>query len=404
VSDAAGLHILVVDDNRSAAEAASMLLERDGHTADVCYSGEEAIRQLAAGAFDLVLTDLRMEPVDGLAVVAAARDCTPPVDAIVMTAYGSVDVAVEAMRIGAVDFLTKPVTADQLVQRIRDYRGAEDTPPALVGDSAAWSAIREQAVRLARVRSTVLVTGETGTGRRHLARWLHHNGPDRELSLVRVHPGHALTPAQLAGAGTLLLPGIDAWPLAAQRSALRQLEGLEGGQPPRVVATAGADVASAVAEGRLLPELYFRLAVLVLGLPPLRARPEDVGPLLTHFLHTAARSLGSPAPDVPSPTLAQLQRHGWPGNARELGNLAERACVMGVSALDIRPAPAPAAAGANLGDGFNLSSHMEQVERDLLERAIDETGGDRPAMSRMLGLERNTLRYKLNKYGLLDRT
>lgn len=404
MSDAAGLQILVVDDNQSAAEAASMLLERDGHRAEACYSGAEALRRLDAGDFDLVLTDLRMEPVDGLAVVAAARACTPPVDAIVMTAYGSVDVAVEAMRIGAVDFLTKPVTADQLVQRIHDYRGAEDTPPALVGDSSAWSTIREQAVRLARVRSTVLITGETGTGRRHLARWLHHNGPDRELALVRVQPGHALTPAQLAGAGTLLLPSIDTWPLAAQRSALRQLDSLAAGQAPRIVATAGADVETALAEGRLLPELYFRLAVLVLSLPALRSRPEDIGPLLVHFLHTTARSLGRPAPAAPAQTLARLRRHGWPGNVRELGNLAERACVMGVSALDIRPTPAPDAASASLGDGFNLSSHMERVERGLLEQAIDETGGDRPAMSRKLGLERNTLRYKLNKYGLLDRT
>jgi DNA-binding NtrC family response regulator len=160
----------------------------------------------------------------------------------------------------------------------------------------------------------------------------------------------------------------------------------------------------AVAEGRLLPELYFRLAVLVLRLPPLRARPDDVGPLLAHFLHTTARALGRPAPDVPPRLVQSLERHGWPGNARELANLAERACVLGASALDIRPVPAPAAADAPLGDGFNLSTHMEEVERALLERAIEETGGDRPAMTRLLGLERNTLCYKLNKYGLLDRT
>lgn len=403
MTDAAGLQILVVDDNRSAAEAASMLLERDGHTAAVCFSGGEAIAQLQGRAFDLVLTDLRMEPVDGLAVVAAARACTPPVDAIVMTAYGSVDVAVEAMRIGAVDFLTKPLTADQLLQRIRDYRGAEGTPPALVGESAPWSAVREQAVRLAQVSSTVLITGETGTGRRHLARWLHHNGPDSGLPLLRLQPGHSPDPAAVAAAGTLLLPGIDTWAPAAQQAALRQLDGLEPGAAPRVVATAGADVESAVAEGRMSPELYFRLAVLVLGLPPLRARPDDIEPLLEHLLRGSARVVGRPAPAVPPALLTRLRRHGWPGNVRELGNLAERACVMGASALDIQPAPGPAA-DPSLQDGFNLSLHLEQVERALLERAIEQTGGDRPAISRLLGLERNTLRYKLNKYGLLDRT
>ena len=333
MSEATGLQILVVDDNRSAAEAAAMLLERDGHCVSVCFSGADAIERLEQGDIELVVTDLRMEPVDGLEVVRAARKMTPPVDAIVMTAYGSVEAAVEAMRLGAVDFLTKPLTADQLIQRVRDYRGAQDTPPALIGESDIWAALQEQVVRLARVYSTVLLVGETGTGRRHLARWLHHNGPDHAQELLRIQPGRPVDPAAMQRAGTLLLVGVDTWPHSTQQAILRQLEALEPGRPPRVVATAGPRVEDAVASGELLPELYFRLAVLVLRIPLLRDRPRDVAPLLDHFLRASSRILGRPVPEVSPSIIDGLQRHSWPGNVRELANLAERACVLGPGAL-----------------------------------------------------------------------
>jgi DNA-binding NtrC family response regulator len=406
VSDTGPLQVLVVDDNRSAAEAAALLLEREGHEVEVRFDGRDAIARLGERRFDLVLTDLRMEPVDGLAVVRAARASSPPVDAMVFTAYGSVEAAVEAMRMGAVDFLTKPLTAEQLLRRVREYRDSGATPPALVGESAAMQGIREQAVKLAGVRSTVLVVGEAGSGRRHLARWLHYNGPDADLPLLRALPGRPLQPAQLDAAGTVVVAGVDDWSIDAQRALLRQLETLEAGRPPRIVATASPDIDRAVAEGAMLPELYFRLAVLVVRVPPLRTRSDDIEPLLDHFLVQAGRALSREAPTVDPHTRRRLANHGWPGNVRELANLAERAVVLGAQYLQITPLAAPGQGGeaADLGDGFSLSGHLEQIERALLEQAIEETGGDRPAMSRLLGLERNTLRYKLNKYGLLDRT
>lgn len=404
MTDPEGLRILVVDDNRSAAEAAAMLLERDGHTVSVCFSGEEAITRLGRGGLDLVVTDLRMEPVDGLAVVRAARAATPGVDAIVMTAYGSVEAAVEAMQLGAVDFLTKPVTADQLLQRVRDYRRVSGTPPALIGESAPWKTLVDQLMRLASVPSSVLLVGETGTGRRHLGRWLHHNGPEAALPLVRLQPGRATDPTLLAQAGTLLLTGIETWPMVAQRTVLRELEALEPGRPPRLIATASPQVQDAVSAGAVVPELYFRLAVLPLRLPPLRERPEDIPSLLDHFLHASSRMLDRARPDLAAGQVAALQQHSWPGNVRELANLAERCCVLGPSVLEVPSTGAPAEAPGPLTEGFQLSNHLESVERRLLERALEQTGGDRPAMSRLLGLERNTLRYKLNKYGLLDRS
>jgi len=401
------LAILVVDDNRVAADSMARLLGRENHRVEACYDGATAIDRLQHQPFDLVFTDLRMEPVDGMAVVRAARGCEPPVDVIVFTAFGSVEAAVEAMRLGALDFLTKPVMADQLLRRVRELRRVPvDTVISIVGESEPTARLREQATSLASVRSTVLITGETGTGRTHLARWLHHHGLDRDRPMVVARPNHLPTDAALAEAGSLLIPAIDDWSADAQAALLRQLETLEAGRPPRVIATASPDIDVLVAQGGFRPELYFRLAVLVVRLLPLRERPADLEPLLRHFLQIHAQGFGR-APAAPSPDqLATLATHGWPGNVREVANLAERAVVMGGSAYEItvKPFTGSSSDRPQLAEGFNLPDHLEQIERALLVQAIEQTGGDRPAICRLLGLERNTLRYKLNKYNLLDRT
>ncbi|RME20444.1 MAG: sigma-54-dependent Fis family transcriptional regulator [Deltaproteobacteria bacterium] len=400
------LSVLVVDDNKTAAMAVAALLRREGHEVEVRYDGAAAIELLGERRLDLVLTDLRMEPVDGLAVVQAARAADPPVEVMVFTAFGSVEVAVEAMRLGALDFLTKPVTAEQILHRVRQLQPVNSAGLVLVGSSDASATIARQARAMARVRSTVLLTGEPGIGRRHLARWLHAHGLDKDRELVIARPGQTFDPGTLARAGTLLIPNIDDWSADAQVRLQRELETLEAGQPPRVIATARPAIDVLVAKGEFPAELYFRLAVLVLPLPPLRERPTDVPVLLDHFLAQHSRAFDTPAPSPSAGQLARLQSHGWPGNIRELANLAERAVVLGPDAfdMDVKPAapadhPLPA-----LAEGFNLAQHLEEIERTLLIRSIEQTGGDRPAMSRLLGLERNTLRYKLNKYGLLDRT
>ncbi|HCH66189.1 MAG: hypothetical protein CL927_03800 [Deltaproteobacteria bacterium] len=399
------LRILVVDDNQTAAVAAAMLLRRDGHEVDVCHDGRRAIEALQKDSFELVLTDLRMEPVDGLAVVRAARACSPSVDAIVMTAFGSVDAAVEAMRLGAVDFMTKPVTADQLRQRVKDFRQSPARGLALVGESVSMEQVRTSATRLASVRSTVLVTGETGTGRRHLARWLHENGPDAERNLYLVQPGRELPIEQRNQAGTLLLANIDDWSSEAHELLLRHLYQVDIGEPPRIIATASSNIGERAAAGEMSAELYFRLAVLVLPMQPLRERPGDIAPLLQHFLNHHARVFGQPAPRPSERQLRRLQGHAWPGNIRELRNLAERAVVLGQHAFDMpvrSPAPTKEALPA-LAEGFDLAQHLEWVEKTMLTRAIEQTGGDLRAMCTVTGLERNRLRYKLNKFDLMDR-
>lgn len=399
------LRILVVDDNKTAAMAEAMLLRRDGHEVDVRHDGGSGIEALESRPYDLVLTDLRMEPIDGLAVVQAARGCVPPVDAIVVTAYGSVDAAVEAMRLGAIDFMTKPITADQLRQRVRDYRQSPARGIALVGESPTMQEVRDAATRLAAVRSTVLVTGETGTGRRHIAHWLHENGPDAERPLVLAQPGRELAPEVLDSAGTLLLPNVDDWSPDAHELLQRQLYRLAAGQPPRIIATASPEIGDRAAAGEISAELYFRLAVLVLPLRPLRERPGDIEPLLHHFLDHHARVFGQTATPPSPDQLRRLLGHAWPGNIRELRNLAERAVVMGPHAFEMpvrSPLPTPSAL-PQLAEGFDLAEHLEWLERTMLTRAVEQTGGDLKAMVRVTGLERNRLRYKLNKFDLIDR-
>lgn len=401
------LTILVVDDNRTAADSIARLLGRENHKVEAVYDGQTAIDRIRQHPYDLVFTDLRMEPVDGMAVVRAARAADPPADVIVFTAFGSVETAVEAMRLGALDFLTKPVTADQLLHRVRELRRVPlDTMISIVGESEATRQEREQAQSLVQVRSTVLIAGETGTGRAHLARWLHYHGLDRDRPMLVARPNMLPREEALQDAGTLLIPGIDDWSADAQAALQRLLETLEAGRPPRVIATSTPDIDLRVAQGHFRPELYFRLAVLVVRLRPLRERQGDLEPLLKHFLSMHGQVFNKSAVIPSSDQLAVLSTHGWPGNVREVTNLAERAVVLGASAYDmtVKPFTGGGQDLPTITDGFNLPEHLEGIERTLLMRAIEQTGGDRPAMSRLLGLERNTLRYKLNKYNLLDRT
>jgi DNA-binding NtrC family response regulator len=399
------ISILVVDDNRSVLDALVLLLEREGYRVIGCNDGQSAIDRIAGERFDLVLTDLRMEPVDGMQVVRAARGASPPIETIVFTAYGSVETAVEAMRLGALDFLTKPVTADQLLHRVQKIaEGAVHEEEDFLGTSDSTQQVRAQAERAAMVRSTVLITGEIGSGRQHLAHWLHRHGLDADKPFLRMRVGTAVPEGELRAAGTVLVPAFDDWDENAQLALLRSLETLEVGEPPRVIATASPGVEMKVAQGAIRPELYFRLAVLTIKVPPLRERPKDIEILLQHFLQEFAGTFGRPPPAPTPDQIERLRAHAWPGNVRELVNLAERAVVVGPEAygIQVKTVPTGTSSIPKLTEGFNLPKHLEEIERMLLVRAIEQTGGDRPEMGRLLGLERNTLRYKLNKYSLLD--
>jgi DNA-binding NtrC family response regulator len=436
------VRILVVDDNRSSADAWGRTLTKRGDQVEVTYDGASAIRMIESHPPDVVLTDLRMEPVDGLEVLRAARAQRPPVEVIVFTAYGAVETAVEALHLGARDFLTKPVTLEQLVRRLEDLDGTSTpalpprtetaTTPNLAAPPSAPNPVSAPAPapasgptalleepflaharasqdlvqklqQIAEVPSPVWLRGEIGSGREHAAVTLHrlrrNPGPLTVLDLVRDEAFPA--------AGTVVLPNLDTLPLDLQRQLARRL-------PPshaqvRLVTTvgntapAGGDLRAQLQDGRFDQELYFRLCVLEVDVPPLRERQEDILPLLERALERYAERYGRPRPHVPAEYRERLWSHTWPGNIRELHNLAERAIVLGPDALRLEAARPATPGMPTLEVGFNLSDHLEKIERRILVEALRKCNDDRNAACRILGLERNTLRYKLMKYKIIER-
>ena len=399
------LNVLVVDDNVSAANALARVLSKRGDHVIALYDGSSAIAEIHRAPPDVVLTDLKMEPVDGMAVLTAAREQRPPVEVIVFTAYGDVDVAVEAMRLGARDFLTKPVTVEQVLMRLDQLRGpaspessqGKQEEVTFVAESVAARQFLETLRQTADVPSPVWIEGEIGSGRGHAALALHQMGASTGPFTVR-DLGRAMPWPR---SGTVLLPNVDDLPDDLQRQLLRSLSSRPS--DVRTITTSNPDARRMVAEGRLRADLYYELAVVPLSVPPLRERRADVLPMLDQALDQFAERYRRPRP---APTEAQQQRmldHAWPGNVRELVNLAERAVVIGREAFDFAATKAQAPGMPVLEEGFSLSTWMERVERDILVAAMAMAEGDRNRAGRLLGLERNTLRYKLNKYDLLEK-
>jgi DNA-binding NtrC family response regulator len=415
------VHILVVDDNKTSADALARALKRRGDDAEAVYDGQTAIERMGVRPPDLILTDLRMEPVDGIQVLRAARDLRPPVEVIVFTAYGAIETAVEAMQLGARDFLTKPVTLDQLIRRIEDLGGAPVAPePSPIGPSAApastpapprsvvpvdeFTAHSEASAelyqtlrRMADVPSPVWIEGEIGSGRGHVALTLHRLR-DGDAPFVVADPARD---APWPTDGTVLIPNVDTLPADLQRALMRRL----ALRPPgvRVVVTSGPDARQRVAEGAIDPHLYYDLAVIVVSVPPLRERQEDIIPMMRSALTQLAARYRRPAPALPAELEDRLMQHGWPGNIRELFNIAERAVVLGPDALRLETVRASTPGLPTLEPGFSLSDWMDRMERRILAEALRRTDGDRNAAGRLLNVERNTLRYKLVKHKLIDR-
>lgn len=398
------LRILVVDDNRSAADALARVLGKTGDAVEALYDGASAIERIDADPPDLVLTDLKMEPVDGIQVLQAARAHRPPVEVIVFTAYGAVDVAVRAMRMGARDFLTKPVTVEQVASRIDQLRRRDQAPPVagpdrppFVAESASSRALLETLRRAADVPSPVWIEGEIGSGRVFAAETLHAFSGGHGPIAMRESRFDEPWPQE----GMVILPNVDDLPEDLQRQLVRSLASVPPGL--RLVATASPDSRRLVHEGQLRADLYYKLSVVVVQVPPLRQRPEDIVPLFSQALSEYAERYHRPLPTLGRELEARLRNHSWPGNIRELTNLAERTVVLGTDAAEVEVIDRPPPGLPSLEPGFSLSTYLENVERRILIEALRQSGGDRAQAGRLLGVERNTLRYKLNKYGLLDR-
>jgi DNA-binding NtrC family response regulator len=398
------LRILVVDDKRSAADTLARLLRRDGDDVRVAYNGDEAISALLQAAPDVIITDLVMEPTDGMAVLEVARAQRPPIEVILMTAHGAIEIAVDAMRLGARDFLTKPVAFQQVRARLAPLRGGSSVtrtvaPSPFMQNSEISKAFYSTLTKAAMATSNVLIEGEIGSGRLHAARILHNESTASTLPCVIRDIARDTTWPEK---GTVILPNIGSLQTDLQLKLLRELNTLPSNV--RLISTSKNRLLDSVAAKKFNAGLYYAVAVVQLNIPPLRTRQDDIIPLMESALKTLAQRFKKQEP-VLSPTHKQkLVAHNWPGNIRELFNLAERTVVLGTHNLNFGNASKPRAATAapNLEKGFDLAKYLESIEENLLTAAMDKANGDRHKVGEMLGVARNTLRYKLRKYNLID--
>ena len=427
--------ILVADDEPKLGRVVAQMLELDGHAVVRAGGGREALARLSEEAFDVVVTDLRMPDVDGLAVLRAARAKSPPPEVVLMTAYATAESAVEAMKAGAADYVTKPFSMDELrmrVGRLAAQRAGElqrarlvaRLAPDLVAESAAMKAVLAAVLQVAPTDASVLLLGESGTGKSQLARFIHFRGRRAEGPLVEVHCAalsESLLEAELFGhekgaftgavqrkaghlaaadSGTLFLDEIGEIAPATQVKLLRFLQDrtfVPVGSTQaravdvRVVSATNRDLAEAVRSDAFREDLFYRLNVFAIRVPPLRERREDVGPIAERFL----ASRGLPPEKLSPDARATLLAHDWPGNVRELENALERALILAGDG-EIRPdflAVGTAARGRPkdaaelVGEGFSLDA----FERELLLAALAKAGGNKTKAASLLGVTRRRL-------------
>lgn len=442
--------VLVVDDHLPSAEALSEALTDEGYEATAVPSARAALTAIAAKPPDVVVTDLRMEGMDGLALLRELRALDPHLPVILLTAYASITVAVEATREGAFCFLTKPVKMAELEVQVRNAAmvrrlHAESRPTGrdrdtLVGTSAALRQAVARADRAAATDATVLITGETGTGKELFAQRIHERSARARGPMVAVNAGaipETLIESELFGyvrgaftgatadrpgvfenahGGTLFLDEVGELSPSAQTRLLRALQegvirrvgdGRDRKVDVRIVAATHRDLA---AHPEFRRDLWFRLNVIPIELPPLRARGEDAVILFGHALRAACARVARPVPTVDSEAAQALLRYPWPGNVRELLNVAERVAVLSSSdRVTLGDLPIDAGAPKSAGDlpsvpdgDFDLTGWMEAVEERVLRRALDRADGVKAQAAASLGLERNAFRYKLKKYGIPD--
>lgn len=443
------LPILVVEDDPSLREAIGDTLELAGRPYVGVDGGEAALNVLAEKAFSIVVSDVRMMPMDGITLLKEIRARLPHLPVVLMTAYAEVDKAVDAMRSGACDFLLKPFEPQALLAHINKYElPASGEAAGVIASDPASREMFAMAQRVAQTDATVLLTGESGVGKEVVARFIHRNSarksgpfvaincaaiPDTllEATLFGYEKG-AFTGAQQAQAGkfeqaqdgTLLLDEVTEMPLSLQAKLLRVLQEREvervGGKKPvplniRIIATSNRDMAEAVAKGGFREDLFYRLNVFPVAIPALRQRREDIVAIARHFVVEHGGRLGRAGVSLSPAAEAALQAHNWPGNVRELENVIQRALILSSGTqiapehLNLAPrvfaaspviAALPVASGeaAGLPEQEKRVDNMKDLERDHILRTLAEVGGSRRQAIERLGISERTLRYKLQQY------
>jgi two-component system response regulator AtoC len=452
--------ILIVDDDDALRESLELILGAEGYTVLSAASGEEALTRLEDVPVDVVLCDLRMPGLDGFELIPQIARKLPGTPIILMSAHGTEDLAVEAIQRGAYDYLAKPfqpaeIRLTLLKAHEREQLRRENAllqrdvtrslgERAIVAASDAMIELLEMLERTAAYKSTVLVTGESGTGKEVIARSIHAQSPRREAPFVAINCGaipENLLESELFGhakgaftgagrarrglfaeadRGTLFLDEIAELPTALQVKLLRAIQEEEirpvGESKPlsvdvRVIAATARDLTLEMREGRFREDLFYRLDVVHLEMPPLRERREDIPLLVDHFLGRFSQDLGKPVRRISDEAIARLLQHRWPGNVRELENVIERAMIL-TDGDTIEAAALPPLSRelsqpsqdepAQTDEDFDLKRGRQAFEAQLIRRALRETGGNRTHAAKLMGISHRALLYKLKDYGIRD--
>ena len=447
--------ILVVDDDESLRRVTEVQLQEEGYDVATAASGEEALQRLEGGPYDLVISDLKMPGMSGVDLLREVRQRHPEVVVILLTAFGTVETAVEAMKLGAYDYVTKPVNPDalrlivgraldhvRLREEVRSLRRSLDEKYGfenIIGRSPSLLYILDAAARAAQTDATVLIRGETGTGKELLAKGIHFNSPRRSRPFITINCGaiprelleselfghlkgsftgaisHKKGKVEMADGGTLFLDEIGDVPLELQVKLLRliqerEIEKIGEGRPikvdVRIIAATHRNLQAMIEDGTFREDLYYRLNVIPLEIPPLRDRAEDIPELVKHFFELAKRKHARDELVLPETLMPYFTAYRWPGNVRELENVVERLVVLArgpqVTVDDLpeslrRERPV-------LGSlQMELPPHgvsLEAVEKELILLALKKHNWNQTHAARFLDISRKTLIYRMEKYGI----
>ncbi|MBW2129097.1 MAG: sigma-54-dependent Fis family transcriptional regulator [Deltaproteobacteria bacterium] len=449
--------ILIVDDDAAHRTMLRTLLGGWGYEILEAEDGDRAVEMARRQAFDLILMDIRMVRVSGLEALREIKAYNPAIPVIIMTAYSSVETALEALKNGAYDYLTKPLDFDELrmaMERAMDHTHLKEENRLLrerlgnsldrrniIGRSPAMVRLLETVAQVAPTEATVLITGESGTGKEVIAGAVHYNSLRKEGPFVKVncaaitetlleselfgHERGAFTGAHRrkegrfvqADGGTLFLDEISEMSLAMQAKLLRVLQDMEitrvGGEEVlkvdvRIIAATNKDLLREIQEGRFREDLYYRLNVVTLYLPPLRERREDIPLLAQHFLDVFSRKNQKVIKGFTPQAMDRLIKYDWPGNVRELMNAVERGVILGrdeylgVEDFPLIPRDPPAENGPGGREEIPADLPLEEVEKATILKTLELTGGNKSEAARRLGITRKTLHKKLKKYGVMN--
>ena len=444
------MHILIVDDEEAQRDLLAGFLAKKGHQVRTAASGREAIDINVASGFDLALLDLKMPELDGVETIERLKEIDPETFFVILTGYGTVESAVQAMKKGAYDYLSKPVNLDELeliIERVRRERETrrelevlraqvDDTfrPAAFIAESPKMQSVLSLIARIAGSDSSVMLLGESGTGKDMVARLIHgasprKNGPFIAISCAALpetlleselfgYERGAFSGAdrrkigkfEMAHKGTIFLDEVGDIPISTQVKLLRVLQDFSferlGSNVPidvdvRLITATNQDLKRKIAEGTFREDLLYRLNVVTIMLPPLRERKEDIKPLAAHFVEKYGRKCNRPVKGIAPRALDRLIRYRWPGNVRELENVIERAVVLcrgdQIDGVDVPLEDEPTTS-------YDIARSLAEIEKDHITRVLLDCAWNISSAAARLGIHRNTLRAKIRQYGIARKT